>query len=97
MDRLSTPGRPSEGTFLTKKMLEDGLKAIFEGWELAEEKRRRYYATLRPLLDRLKPDDYKGMLAVVKLIQSGFYEPIHPDDAKWCLGVVRDRGFKDWD
>jgi hypothetical protein len=78
-------------------MLNDAFKSLWESYDRAEEKRWKYYAALRPLLDQLKPDDLDGIYAVVVLTQSGFYEPIHPDQAKHCLEIVRSRGIKDFD
>ena len=97
MDSLSTPSYPENTGCLTIEMLNEGIKALWDSHERAEERRWNYYAALNPLLKKLDPNDLEGMLALVKLVSSGFYEPLHPEDAKWCLNVVRDRGIKDFD
>ena len=97
MDKLSSLSYKDGGGCLTPKMLEEGMKALWDSHERAEERRWNYYAAVRPLLDKLDPNDLEGIYAVVVLTQSGFYEPIHPETAKWCLKIVRDRGIKDFD
>lgn len=61
MDRLSCPS-PSEGTVLTASMIRRGTELIIQSWERAEKKRRKYYRTLRPYLDKLSPNDFDGVL-----------------------------------
>jgi hypothetical protein len=97
MDRLSTPIRAKNNGCLTLEMLEKGLESLQESYERSEKKRREYFGALRPLLNKLETSDWEGMLAVVRLVSSGFYMPLHPEEAKYCLEIARNRGIKEFD
>jgi hypothetical protein len=97
MDSLGIPYTGGEPTYLTAQMIRDCVKSLQDAHDRAEERRWEYYKTLRPLLDKLEPDDFMGIYALLRLTQSGFYQPLHPDDAKYCLEIVRSRGIKDFD
>lgn len=96
MDRLGDIDQRGNGTFLTAKMIRDFPKIMQRSWERSEEKRRRYYEELTPYLDRLGSEDYEGVLAAAKAVSSRYFDPLHPDDAKWCREILVSRGFEEF-
>jgi hypothetical protein len=97
MDNFSSPSAPTEGAYLTPKMIEDSLEYLWGSHEKSEDRRRCYYRALSPLLSQIGAGDYEGIYAVVRLVQSAFYEPIHPETARECLEILHQRGITEFD
>ena len=52
--RLSTPKINEDSGLLTPQTVRDAMDSLIRSWDRFEEKRAKYYATLRPFLPKIK-------------------------------------------